>query len=285
MKMLRLSSVLVFIVGEACTYEEGLPETTVEFEQLVTHMHYHEEGVSGCHLALKRSNFALFLSGLHHLGKVVVTSTKKPFGDNYEFIQVNNTPTDLCPRALVLENFPASHYLFLNDGARGPLGSLAPFQRAFAEPSTRVAGVVASCEGSLHVQSWAMMIDARVKGIFAERYSAACRKGVPKPAIIKFAEIGAVTEAMQVGTLASLWPPLHRLRKKCYPDIHRCQNLYVPSRYPGEFPEPEMLEDVAFTKFGGAVWDFIPLSFKKRVLAHNTNETILFEDDTCFSSR
>lgn len=280
--------------------------------RVVVHLHYYESSeYERCKLIVKRTNLALFVKAavLGSSGGTTFVVTASGDGvppaddffasvgvpawgptvlpDSVVYRRVNNTLTDLCPRALVLRDYVTSdvtHALFLNDGVRGPFAEgpswLDQFLRAFAEPDVGVVGVVAGCEGSFHLQSWAVMIDAKKAGrAYLDLYNWTCHAHV-KHHIVDKAEIGAVTTTsptIGAHAIAALWPPLHgdaALLRSCLDTnaaprlkryLHMCKNLYVPARYPGRFAAPTRLTDVVFTKFGGNVWESIPADFKARV--------------------
>jgi len=217
------------------------------------------------------------------------------------------SPADLCPRAAVLREFvlgvsPRPDYvLFLNDGVRGPfepaVGTVARhrsdaaakklglptwaarFVSALrASPEARVIGAVGSCEIDVHVQSWAMMIDARLAPRFAARYFATCH--MDKANAIIVGEIGSCVETLRANhTILSIWPKLElagALRAcvhhapaavpKTRAQLWQCFNMF--SGAPGEGRVPPELDDVVFTKFGGSVWVKLPQSYKDLVVEY-----------------
>ncbi|KAJ1461847.1 hypothetical protein M885DRAFT_506999 [Pelagophyceae sp. CCMP2097] len=214
---------------------------------------------------------------------------------------------DLCPRAAVLREFVLGvstrpdYVLFLNDGVRGPfepaLGTVARRGRDAAaaklglptwaarfvsalraSPEARVIGAVGSCEFDVHVQSWAMMIDARLAAKFAANYAATCE--MDKKNAIYYGEIGACVMTLRANhTILSIWPKLElagALRAcvhhapaavpKTRAQLWQCFNMF--SGAPGEGRVPPELDDVVFTKFGGSVWVKLPQSYKDLVVEY-----------------
>ena len=142
---------------------------------------------------------------------------------NVHYQRVDAEATDLCHRATAFDTFRrlgtlASHFLFLNDGVRGPFVAstvqpsvpypgrgpaaaaaswLHPFDQAFrTDRRVRAVGPSASCEEDLHLQSWAVAIDARVQHVFERRYRATCGKVAKRDAILG-AEVGSITEMLE----------------------------------------------------------------------------------------
>ncbi|KAJ8601458.1 hypothetical protein CTAYLR_010501 [Chrysophaeum taylorii] len=286
---------------------------------IVVHLHYFEsDEYDVCKVVVKRTNLAVFVTNAvlkapPNVTFVVTASSPMPNASNFfesislepwgdevlppvvHFHQVNNTETDLCPREHVIREYDdASHYLFifsttafLNDGARGPFGDewLSTLAWPFVvDPTTRLAGVVMSCALRVHVQSWAMVVDARIKAEFLQLYAEACTMN--KTDAIVHSEIGAGSATLNHGTIASLWPPLYGFSvdaAEClargdtpalYIDLHKCANPLAQSRFrhmgPGtEFRTPAKLSDIVFTKFGGDVMPLMPWSYRQFV----ANET------------
>ncbi|KAJ1450771.1 hypothetical protein M885DRAFT_570789 [Pelagophyceae sp. CCMP2097] len=238
---------------------------------------------------------------------------------NVVYRNVAATTSDLCPRAAVLRDFlleagrKADYVLFLNDGVRGPFSFpqnspqrsqrdaaahklglpywAARFVGALrALPRAKVIGVVGSCEVDLHVQSWAVMIDAELASTFEKRYNATC--ALRKGRAAQFGEVGACVEALRANhTMLSIWPKIEiedatraclLNAKKAVPKTRKalsgCVNPWTrtcaPTPREGEGCALVDLGDVVFTKFGGTVWDALPQAFKDAVVEATENELL-----------
>ncbi|KAJ8607554.1 hypothetical protein CTAYLR_009497 [Chrysophaeum taylorii] len=318
--ILVLLSFVCGVGADDCAFAEdivprGIPPrtSTRTFPHLVVHLHYFESPrYDWCKIVIKRTNLAVFVNNAvlkapPNVTFVVTASSPLPEADEFfasigvddpwgeailppavHFQRTGNTDTDLCPRARVIRNYGnASHYLFLNDGARGPFGDewVSTLAWPFAvDPTTRVLGVVISCEHSVHVQSWAIVVDARVKHEFIRVYDNAC--SMQKTDAIMQGEVAVGLAALAHGSIAAFRPPLYgftRAAAECMraektprliSDLQNCRNPLGPL---STLRTPAKLSDIVFTKFGGSVMPFKPRDFKMRV----ANETgALFRQPT-----
>ncbi|KAJ8601456.1 hypothetical protein CTAYLR_010499 [Chrysophaeum taylorii] len=318
--ILVLLSFVRGVGADSCAFAEdivprGIPPrtSTHTFPHLVVHLHYFESPrYDWCKIVIKRTNLAVFVNNAvlkapPNVTFVVTASSPLPEADEFfasigvddpwgeailppavHFQRTGNTDTDLCPRARVIRNYGnASHYLFLNDGARGPFGDewVSTLAWPFAvDPTTRVLGVVISCQHSVHVQSWAIVVDARVKHEFIRVYDNAC--SMQKTGAIMQGEVAVGLAALAHGSIAAFRPPLYgftRAAAECMraektprliSDLQNCRNPLGPL---STLRTPAKLSDIVFTKFGGSVMPFKPRDFKMRV----ANETgALFRQPT-----
>lgn len=203
--------------------------------------------MSECEIVTKRTNLALFLEyavlrrpkkaffHITHNGdelppmdafyksinmSVPARPSLFPVAKDVRVERVNESSTDLCPRAHVLQNSSYSHAFFINDGARGPLLApgasqtrgdgfpawLTPYMTALEhEPTVAVVGATMSCELAPHLQSWAMLMDKRVQSIFERAYDMSCT--LDKPGAISVAEVGPYKDVFEAGYAMSSVSP------------------------------------------------------------------------------
>ena len=222
----------------------------------------------------------LFYSSIN-ITAPAASDTIFPTGPNVVVEKVGASTTDLCPRAHALRSstaFPRnnfSHMLFVNDGARGPFSASAsesmswirPYVRAFRSKNVAAAGVTMSCEVAPHLQSWALMIDSRVKDIFLSAYGASCNQS--KSDAIMTAEVGPFSHLLSRGyALSSFFAPVSQFgaaeascldaRPTRLPmlrsSLSDCHNPYGSDGRQMVWPESTRLDQLGFAKFGGEQW-------------------------------
>lgn len=260
-------SVVAGLAGGLTKCQQQIPRTRTPMDLNATafapdgvlvHLHYYEaESMPKCELLNKRTNlvqlieramvpsllnskvtFHVTSSGnalpdlatfYESIGAMPPHSRSTLFPANVRFTVVENTPTDLCPRAAVIQGAtatPPSFVLFLNDGSRGPFlasdGSsssaagaayglpawLARYAAAFGNDDlVRVVGPSLSCELNLHLQSWALMVDWRAIGHFLGPYQETCRHGLPKTEAIAIGEVSPHKRVLDDGfAMTSFFP-------------------------------------------------------------------------------
>ena len=306
--------------ADSCPSEERDVEPHPQLSDLFVHYHYYENrtGMSWAEVLNKRTNLAVFISqaivrsppnvSFHitwngdalptpdlfyssiNLTAPSSSATVIPTRPNVVVEKVAHSTTDLCPRAHALRssrnNF--SHMLFVNDGARGPFATstseslswIRPYRQAFSSEHVAAAGVSMSCEVAPHLQSWALMIDSRVKDIFLSAYGASCSQS--KSDAIMAAEVGPFSRLLSRGyNIASFFAPVSQFgaaEASCLTasptrlpmlrsSLNDCHNPYGSDGRQMVWPDSTRLDQLGFVKFGGEQWrqGMLPENYVARV--------------------
>ncbi len=196
-----------------------------------------------------------------------------PVRDNVLVEGIPPSSTDLCPRAHAIRRArkarPAfTHVLFLNDGSRGPfttvdprseLGWLTPFTSPIeAHPDVGAVGVMMACHVGVHLQSWAVLLDWRLHGLFLANYEYSCDER--KTDAIIHAEVTPYRWIAKRGFgLAGIFPRVPyvpasdvlRVPAALESNLEWCNPIEETLRR-DSFDTP--IEEIGFVKFGGEPW-------------------------------
>ncbi len=230
--------------------------------------------------------------------------------DNVKMVVSTAVAPDLCHHAQTAKNIELnkySHVLFLNDGVRGPFTRAPPAmthskQLAYLpnwilqdaellhhEPEIGAVGAVLSCQKSVHIQSYFMLMRTEDFVLHALPSLTSCHPWNPQKdwnqAVDMELEIGA--SFIRSGKkLAGLLPTVFSARSRTDFNDHLCRNPYVSFRQNNQ-RAPFPLVEFSFVKFGGNMYKGDVFNNESSILISNLTQDVIgtdLTDYTCHSS-